>query len=113
MKRKPATRYATHPPSAKQVREPVQLYVSGDERRLLDRMAIESGLSRAEVLRRGLKLFAREQPAENNPMVAFMREMRGSDWPADIGRRHDAHLEEAILDTHEDAAPPPARRKKR
>lgn len=83
------------------VREPLQIYITSDERRLLDRMAKETGLSRAEVLRRGLRSFAREQPAASSPMLEFMRDMRGSDWPADIGRNHDRYLEDAQLDTHD------------
>ena len=68
-----------------------------------------TGFSRAEVLRRGLRSFAREQPTENSPMLKFMRDMRGDDWPADIARNHDKYLDEAHLDTHT----PAKRRKKR
>jgi hypothetical protein len=100
---------AKRPPP--RVREPLQIYITSDERRLLDRMAKDTGLSRAEVLRRGLRSFAREQPAENNPMLKFMQDMRGNDWPADIGRNHDQHLEEAQLERHD--RPHSASRKKR
>jgi hypothetical protein len=49
------------------------------------------------VLRRGLRSFAREQPATNSPMLKFMRDMAGADWPADIGRNHDKYLEQDQL----------------
>ncbi len=100
---------AKRPPRA---REPLQIYITSDERRLLDRMAQETGLSRAEVLRRGLRSFAREQPTVSSPMLEFMRDMRGSDWPADIGRNHDKYLEEAQLDTHRTPRRRPAGKKK-
>jgi len=95
------------------VREPIQIYMDSDERRLLDRMAAQIEVSRAEVLRRGLRSFAREQSPETSPMLAFMHDMTGADWPADIGRDHDAYLEEAQLDTHEPAATHTKRKRKR
>ena len=98
---------------AARVREPLQVYITSDERRLLDHMAKETGLSRAEVLRRGLRSFAREQPAENSPMLKFIQDMRGGDWPADIGRNHDKYLEEAYLDRHDAPAPRKTRKKRR
>ena len=47
------------------VREPVQVYLAGPDRLLLDRVAEKSGLSRAEVLRRGVRRMAaaRARPA--------------------------------------------------
>lgn len=36
------------------VREPIQVYLTPDERSVLDRLAEELDISRAEVLRRGL-----------------------------------------------------------
>ena len=70
-------------------------------------------MSRAEVLRRGLRSFAREQPAANNPMLKFVKDMRGEDWPADIGRNHDKYLEEAYLDRHETIEPRKKRKTRR
>jgi hypothetical protein len=99
--------------SSPQVREPLQVYFTGDERRLLDRIASDTGLSRAEVLRRGLRSFAREQPPENNPMLKFIEDLRGADWPADLGRNHDKYLAEAALDRHEPIARVGARKKRR
>ena len=39
---------------AKQVREPIQVYLTNQERAELDRSAQELGVSRSEVLRRGI-----------------------------------------------------------
>ncbi|MBU6366930.1 MAG: hypothetical protein KJT01_12030 [Gemmatimonadetes bacterium] len=59
------------------VREPVQAYLTPDDALLLARLAAESGLSKAEVLRRGIRAFAREQDAPS-PMLAFI-----ADQPAE------------------------------
>ncbi|MEX1051754.1 MAG: CopG family transcriptional regulator, partial [Gemmatimonadales bacterium] len=44
----------------KRVKEPVQVYLDKADRVLLDRLAEEQGLSRAEVLRRGIRHLASE-----------------------------------------------------
>lgn len=95
-------------PSGARVREPIQVYMTSEERRLLDRLAKAHRLSRAEVLRRGLRSFARESAGEarevsDSPMLRFLEAMRGADWPEDVGRDHDRHLEEAYLDDHRPA----------
>ena len=40
---------------SKSVREPIQVYLTAQERDVLDRCAAELGVSRSEVLRRGLR----------------------------------------------------------
>ncbi|MEN8376449.1 MAG: hypothetical protein ABFS34_13465 [Gemmatimonadota bacterium] len=45
----------------KSVREPIQVYLTGDERRVLDDKARSLGVSRSEVLRRGV--LAMRQPS--------------------------------------------------
>ena len=81
------------------VREPVQVYLDAADRALLDRVAAKSGLSRAEILRRGARRMAAELLADENPMLALMREQSSADWPAstpsDVGGRHDQYLTEA------------------
>ena len=78
------------------VREPVQVYLTGPDRALLDQVAKKSGLSRAEVLRRGVRRMAAEILAEESPMLAFVQEMAAAKWPADtpsdVGERHDDYL---------------------
>lgn len=83
------------------VKEPVQVYLDGDERALLENLAERTGLSRAEVLRRGLRSFGVEQAAGRSPLFDFLLSLRGEDWPADIAERHDDYLAEAYLDRHE------------
>jgi hypothetical protein len=84
------------------VREPIQVYLDADERAMLDRVAGETGLSRAEVLRRGLRSYAVEQGAGGSPMLEFMEWMKQQDFdlPADLSERHDDYLAEAYEDLH-------------
>jgi hypothetical protein len=77
------------------VREPLQVYLTRSERELLDRLAHETSLSRAEILRRGLLSFAAERQGNRSPMLELMRELTGDDWPEDLARAHDAHLARA------------------
>jgi hypothetical protein len=74
------------------VREPLQVYLTHDERELLDRLAREAAQSRAEILRRGLRSLAAELQGSASPMLAVVRDLAGDDWPADLAREHDAHL---------------------
>ena len=87
-------------PKPRTVREPIQVYMAADERRLLDRMAVETGLSRAEVLRQGLRKFAATVAGKNGPMQGFMQTMREKPLPADIASGHDEHLARAYRDKH-------------
>jgi len=74
------------------VREPVQVYLGGDDSALLNRLAEESGLSKAEILRRGVRSYAREHGAEGvSPMLRFLStSVEG--WPRDVAADHDQHL---------------------
>ena len=51
---------------AKKVREPIQVYLTADERSDLDDLAMDLGLSRSEVLRRGIALLS-QSPAPPEP----------------------------------------------
>jgi hypothetical protein len=82
------------------VREPLQVYLDPDERALLDRLARGAGLSRAEILRRGLQSFAVAQggtspQGRRSPMLEFMEWMARYDYPPDMSARHDDYLDEA------------------
>ena len=78
----------------RRVREPIQVYLDADERALLDRVAAETGLSRAEILRRGLRRFAVEQAGVKSPMLEFMESLQALDLPPDLSERHDDYLAE-------------------
>ena len=79
------------------VREPVQVYLAPDDSELLARIADESGLSKAEVLRRGVRSFAREQSEQGgvSPMVRFLTESGTVGWPKAVAANHDAVLAES------------------
>ena len=73
------------------VREPVQVYLGADDRDLLARLVDETGLSKAEILRQGVRSFAREQGVAS-PMLRFVAESGSGVWPDDVARRHDELL---------------------
>lgn len=83
------------PSRPKMVREPVQVYLAADDRAVLDRLATELGLSRAEVLRRGIRSVAAELRA-SSPMLDLAEEMAGAEWQGERNqaRRHDEVLAE-------------------
>ncbi len=85
----------------RKVREPIQVYLTADERALLDQAARDTGHSRAEILRRGLRSFLAHEASESGPMLSFLDSIAGKDLPADLGECHDEHLAEAYLDRHD------------
>ena len=74
------------------VREPVQVYLAPDDSALLNRLAEESGLPKAEILRRGVKSYAREQRGTIAPMLRFVNESSAEGWPENVAADHDAVL---------------------
>jgi hypothetical protein len=92
------------------VREPVQVYLTLNDRKLLREVALAAGVSGAEVLRRGLRRMAGEILSDRSPAMRLLEEMNAADWPdvpADAGRNHDKYLAEA---TYPDAKPRRRRR---
>jgi hypothetical protein len=69
------------------------VYLAADDRDLLNRLAKETGLAKAEILRRGMRSFAREHGG-TSPMLRFMAESSKEGWPAPIAADHDAVLAE-------------------
>ena len=80
--------------SASAVREPVQVYLAADDRDLLVRLVEETGLSKAEILRRGVRSFAREQRVAS-PMLKFVAETDPKGWRENVARHHDDGLAES------------------
>ncbi len=80
--------------SPRSVREPVQVYLAADDRDLLNRLAEETGLTKAEILRRGMRSFAREQSGAS-PMLRFVAEGAGKEWPEAVAANHDDVLAES------------------
>ena len=71
------------------------MYLAPDDRKLLDSLARLTGLSRAEILRRGIRSFAaatRGGGGAKSPMLAFLDETAGEEWPEGVAERHDEFL---------------------
>ncbi len=82
--------------SARRVKEPVQVYLDPTDRELLEQVVRATGLSRAEILRRGLRRMADEALTERAPGWSLDRlvgAMGGAaDLPKDLAERHDKYL---------------------
>lgn len=80
----------------KAVREPVQVYLDERDRSLLDELIARSSLSKAEVLRLGLRRLSAEMLAEGGPgqsLSALIGVLDDSpEVPADLSARHDEYL---------------------
>ncbi len=78
------------------VREPVQVYLDPQDKGLLDEMAQSTGLSRAELLRRGLRqladsvLHAQKPGSSLEHLIGSLGE--AEDLPTDLAARHDEYL---------------------
>lgn len=81
-------------PRTPAVREPVQVYLAADDSALLQRLTQETGLSKAEVLRRGVRSFARDQGTAS-PMLQFIESGDAHGWPRAAAVDHDAVLAES------------------
>jgi len=80
----------------RRVREPVQVYLDPDDKALLEEVARKTGLSQAEVLRRGVRRLSADLLAESRPgaSLATLIGALGEDplVPADLAARHDDYL---------------------
>jgi hypothetical protein len=102
--------------SDRAVREPVQVYMDAPDRDLLERAALASGLSRAEVLRRGLHRFAAELLADASPALAFLdsaASVAPIDPAPDIASRHDEYLADSEMASWRESSAGPRITRKR
>ncbi len=78
------------------VREPVQVYLDSHDRALLEAMAQQSSLSRAELLRLGLRRLSDEMLSEGRPGASLDALLGALDAapevPSDLAARHDDYL---------------------
>lgn len=86
------------------VREPVQVYLDGPDLTLLGTLAQSTGLSKAELLRRGLRRLASETLAERQPgwsLDLLIGSLDGGEaLPPDLSERHDDHLNRFLEERH-------------
>lgn len=83
------------------VREPVQVYLESPDRALLDQLAEKAGVSRAEVLRRGLRAYGAEIFSTHSPVLRLLEDDAGESLPGapvDVAERHDHYLTEWELE---------------
>jgi hypothetical protein len=82
--------------SSRRVRAPVQVYLDPVDRDLLEEVVRATGLSRAEILRRGLRRMADDALTERAPGWSLDRLVgalgAGADLPKDLAEHHDAYL---------------------
>lgn len=105
----------------KKVREQVMVYLTPRDREVLERLVAETGLSRTELLRRGLWRIASELLSESEPGSAFAWLVDGADdaeAPPDLSERPDHYLYGGGYDRWKAAkaepdSPPPGRARKR
>jgi hypothetical protein len=86
------------------VSEPIQVYLTPADRAMLDRVATAEGVSRAEVLRRGIRKLNADVLGDEHPVLKHIREMVEGPWldgPNDMAERHDHYLAEIYADNHE------------
>lgn len=82
-------------PRSRRVREQVVVYLEPRDRELLEDMVDKTGLSRTELLRRGLWHFANEALGENKPgwsLDYLIATARDDGFPPDVAERHDYYL---------------------
>ena len=83
------------PKHGRSVRKPIQVYLSPEDRALLNELAAGHGISRAEVLRRGIRSYAVDHSGGRSPVLDLMNDLKGPDWPADVAASHDGYLADA------------------
>jgi hypothetical protein len=79
----------------RKVKEPVQVYLDRSDRDLLEQLARQTGLSRAEVLRRGLRQYGSEKLTKpRRSALESIIGIMGDDpsIPTDLSVRHDYYL---------------------
>lgn len=87
-----------HEHKGKRVSEPVQVYLDRGQRRRLEQLAGELGLTKSDVVRRGLEALERQiaDPAEH-PALRIIGIGSGEATKAgyDVAREHDRYLAES------------------
>jgi hypothetical protein len=75
------------------VREPIQVYLDGRDRALLDALAKREKLPRSEILRMGLRrLGAGGSRGAAGGLASLTGSLAGTSAPEDLAERHDEYL---------------------
>jgi len=101
-----------HDKTRKRVSEPIQVYLEPAQRRRLDQLATELGLTKSDVVRRGIEALERQMMDPNEHPALAIIGIAGNHPPRDIGydvaREHDRFL----ADSEEKSWKTPARRRR-
>lgn len=94
-------------PKNNQVKEPVQVYLAESDRTLLDELANDAGVSRAEVLRQAIRRLAADRIIDSRPgsSLDLIIGALGTDEtiPTDLASRHHEYLYPAPEDDDTDS----------
>jgi Arc/MetJ-type ribon-helix-helix transcriptional regulator len=88
-----------HDKPTKRVSEPVQVYLDQNQRRQLDQLAVDLGLTKSDVVRHALDALERQMsdPAEHPALriigIASAETAKAAGY--DVAREHDRYLAEA------------------
>jgi Ribbon-helix-helix protein, copG family len=75
---------------------PFQVYLDSRDQALLDRLAKDTGLSRAETVREAIRRWAVDVAGEDDPLLALIGGLDDAEVPVDLSTRHDVY---AVEDT--------------
>jgi len=79
------------------VREPIQVYLTPAERSTLDRLAQELGVSRAEVLRRGIETLGSQRARSfYDAFEPLLGACSSPEAPTDLADRHDDYAADDV-----------------
>ncbi|NOT08338.1 MAG: hypothetical protein HOP28_09050 [Gemmatimonadales bacterium] len=81
------------------VREPVQVYLDVQDATMLAGLVEQTGLAKAELLRRGLRQLAQQLVDKSRPGWSFdllVGAIDDPDGPTDMSERHDEYLAEIL-----------------
>lgn len=89
----------SHDGRGKRVSEPLQVYLDGAQRRRLEQMAGQLGLSKSDVVRRGLEALERQltDPADHPALriIGIAAAETTTDAGYDVALEHDRYLAES------------------
>lgn len=72
-------------------KKPLQVYLDRTDRALLERLARQLGLSRAEALRAAVRRWAMDLSAEDDPVLALIGSVDDPELPTDLSVRADEY----------------------
>ncbi len=79
----------------KMKKRPFQVYLDPRDRSLLERLARQVGLTKAETVREAVRRWAIEAGAED-PVLNLIGSLDDPDLPADLSTRHDEYAVEGL-----------------